>query len=62
VDPSQTVIVTLTTAPGGKIISPNQATVTIGDNNTNQLPIVSVTSTNQPYAVEGGANGGLAPR
>ena len=59
VDPGQTVVLTLTTAAGGKIVSPNQATVTIGDSNTNPLPIVTVTSTNQPYALEGGANGGF---
>ena len=59
VDMNQTVVVTLTTAPGGKIVSPNQATVMIIDNNTNPLPIVSVSSTNQPYAVEGGTNGGF---
>jgi hypothetical protein len=59
VDPGQTVVVTLTTAPGGKVVSPNQATVTIGETNTNPLPIVVVTSTNQPYAMEGGANGGF---
>jgi hypothetical protein len=57
VDMNQTVVVTLTSAPGGKIISPNQATVTIIDNNTNPLPVVTVSSTNHPYAVEGGVNG-----
>jgi hypothetical protein len=57
VDLNQSVVVTLTSAPGGKIISPNQATVTIIDNNSNPLPIVSVSSTNHPYAVEGGING-----
>jgi hypothetical protein len=54
---NETVVVTLTSVPGGTIVAPNQATVTIVDNNTNPLPIVAVTSTNQPYAVEGGANG-----
>jgi len=33
--------------------------VTIIDNNNNPLPIVSVTSTNHPYAIEGGVNGGF---
>jgi hypothetical protein len=59
VDLTQTVVVTLTSAAGGKIVSPNQATVTISDNNNNPLPIVSVTSTNHPYAIEGGVNGGF---
>lgn len=57
VDLNQTVVLTLISAAGGKLVSPNQATVTIIDDNTNPLPIVAVTSTNQPYAVEGGVNG-----
>ncbi len=57
VETNETIVVTLTSAPGGKIVSPNQAIVTIIDNNTNPLPIVAITSTNQPYAVEGGVNG-----
>ena len=56
---SESVVLTLTTAPGGKIVSPSQATVTIIDNNTNPLPIVSVTSSNTAYSVEGGVNGGF---
>jgi hypothetical protein len=54
---NETVVITLTSAPGGTIVATNQATVTIVDDNTNPLPIVVVTSTNQPDAVEGGANG-----
>lgn len=59
VDPNQTVVLTLISAPGAALVSPNQATVTLADNNTNPLPVVAVTSTNQPYAVEGGVNGGF---
>jgi hypothetical protein len=54
---SQTVVLTLTSATNANIISPNVATVTIADNDTNTLPVVTVTSTNHPYAVEGGGNG-----
>jgi len=54
---SQTVVMTLTSATSANIISPNVATVTIADNDTNNLPVVTVTSTNHPYAIEGGANG-----
>lgn len=59
VDSNQTVVVTLLSAPGGKIVAPNQASITLIDANTNPLPIVTVTSTNQPHAVEGGTNGGF---
>ena len=54
---SQTVVLTLISATNGVIVSPNVATVTISDNDTNPLPVVSVTATNQPYAVAGGGNG-----
>ena len=53
----QTVVLTLISATNGAIVSPNVATVTISNNNTNPLPVVAVTSTNHPYAVEGGGNG-----
>ena len=53
----ETVVVTLISAPGSRIVSPNVATVTISDNDPNSLPVVMVTSTNHPYAVEGGSNG-----
>ena len=53
----QTVVLTLTSATNANIISPNVATVTISDNDTNNLPVVTVTSTNRPYALEGGGNG-----
>lgn len=53
----QTVVMTLISAPGGQIVSPNNATVTIADNSTNPLPLVSITSSNAPVAVEGGGNG-----
>ena len=56
---SQTVVLTLTSATNANIISPNVATVTLGDNDTNNLPVVTVTSTNQPFAYEGGGNGEL---
>ena len=57
--PSQTVVLTLISATNGAIVSPNVASVTINDNNTNPLPVVVVTSTNHPYAVAGGTNGGF---
>ncbi len=53
----QTVKLTLISAPSANIISPNVATVTIADNDTNPLPVVTITSTNHPYAIEGGVNG-----
>lgn len=56
----QTVRVTLTSAPGATLVAPNSATVTISDNDANTLPVVSVTATNRPYAVEGGDGGELA--
>ncbi|MGC3957671.1 MAG: Calx-beta domain-containing protein [Verrucomicrobiota bacterium] len=48
---------TLISAPTGRIVAPSTATITILDANTNNLPTVVLTATNQPYAVEGGANG-----
>jgi len=57
VEHAETVRLTLLTAPTAKIISPNVATVTITDNDAEGLPAVAVTSTNQPYAVEGGGTG-----
>jgi hypothetical protein len=54
---TQTVVLTLTSATNANIISPNVATVTIADNDTNTLPVVTVTSTNHPFAYEGGGNG-----
>jgi hypothetical protein len=57
VEHSETVVLTLISAPGSKIVPPKTATVTINDNDPNALPVVSVTSTNHPAAVEGGADG-----
>jgi len=54
---TQTVVLELISVTNGAIVSPNVATVTIGNTNSNPLPVVSVTSTNQPYAIEGGTNG-----
>ncbi|HMP83803.1 MAG TPA: Calx-beta domain-containing protein, partial [Verrucomicrobiota bacterium] len=48
---------TLISAPGGKIVAPSTAIITILDANTNGLPTVWVSATNQPYAVEGGDSG-----
>ena len=53
----QTVVLTLISATNASIASPNVATVTIADNDTNNLPMVTVTSTNHPTAYEGGGNG-----
>jgi hypothetical protein len=57
VELDETVKLTLTSAPGGKIVSSAVATITILDANTNGLPVVTLSSTNQPAAVEGGASG-----
>jgi hypothetical protein len=47
---------TLIGAPGGKIVAPNTATITILDANTNGLPVVRLSATNQPNVVEGGVS------
>jgi hypothetical protein len=57
VELDETVVLTLISAPGARIASPNQAAVTITDGTSNNLPVVTVTSTNAPFAVEGGGNG-----
>ncbi len=53
----ETVILELLRAPGAKIVAPSKATVTIYDNESTNLPLVMVTSTNGPNAVEGGTAG-----
>ncbi len=53
----QTVVLTLISASNAAVATPSTAVVNINDNATNIFPVVAVTSTNQPYAVEGGANG-----
>ena len=53
----ETVVVTLISAPGSRIVAPNVATLTISDNDPNSLPVVTITSTNYPNAVEGGSTG-----
>jgi len=55
--PTQTVKLTMIGATNGAIVSPGSASVTISDGNTNPLPVVWVSSTNQPYAIEGGGPG-----
>jgi len=60
VEPDQTVSLELIRAPGAKIVSPAVATVTIHDNDPSSLPIIQVTSTNGPNAVEGGTAGEFA--
>jgi hypothetical protein len=57
VEPEETVVVRLVSAPGATISSPDIATVVISDNDRNQGPVVFVTATNRPCAVEGGVNG-----
>ena len=54
---NQTVVLTLISAPASRLTSPTSATVVIGDNDVDTLPVVSVSSAAHPYAVEGGANG-----
>lgn len=56
VEPAETVVVTLLTAPGAKIVSPNGATITLTDNDPNALPVVAVTASHSD-AVEGGSDG-----
>src|SRR5205814_9322862 len=57
VEHGETVVVTLLTAPGSRIVAPNSATVSISDNDVETRPVVTITSTNHPFAVEGGGNG-----
>ncbi len=57
VELDQTVVLTLISAPGGNLVSPNSATLLLLDNSSNSLPVVSISSTNQPNAWEGGGNG-----
>ncbi len=57
VEHPETVVLTLISASASSIVSPNAATITITDNDPNALPVVAVTSTNHPAAVEGGVTG-----
>ncbi len=57
VELTQTVVLTLTSTPGGRVVTPKTATVTIGDNDPDTLPVVWITSSNAPFAAKGGANG-----
>jgi len=57
VELDETVDLRLISAPSAKLVSPNTASVTIVDDDPNALPIVTITSTNSPYAVEGGGDG-----
>jgi hypothetical protein len=55
VEHGETVVLTLTSAPGATIASPNAATISISDNDPNSLPVVTVTATTA--AIEGGTSG-----
>ncbi|HYG24106.1 MAG TPA: Calx-beta domain-containing protein, partial [Verrucomicrobiae bacterium] len=57
VELDETVVFTLIGASGCRIAAPRSATLQIIDNDPNALPVVSLSSTNKPYAVEGGAIG-----
>jgi hypothetical protein len=57
VELDETVELTLISAPGARIVAPHQAAVMIADGDSNSLPVVGITSTNQPNAVEGGGGG-----
>ncbi len=59
VEHGETVVVTLLTAPGASIVSPNVAVVSLTDNDVETRPVVTITSTNGPYAVEGGGSAAL---
>ncbi len=48
---------TLLNAPSARIVSPNTATVTIADNDSDSRPIVSIDSIASQFAVEGGGDG-----
>ena len=52
-----TVVLTLISATNSSLTSARVAAVTIAPNYVNNLPIVTVTATNHPYAVEGGGSG-----
>ena len=54
---SETVSVTLLPSPGAKIGSPKIATITIADNDTNSLPIVSVLATDSSSSEPGADRG-----
>jgi hypothetical protein len=57
VELDETVVLTLIGAPGGRIVSPHTATIALVDNDPDTRPVVTITATNQPYALEGGGNG-----
>jgi hypothetical protein len=57
VEMDETVVMTLISAPASRIVAPASATVTISDDDSNSLPVVSISSTNRPNAFEGGGNG-----
>jgi hypothetical protein len=54
---SETVVLTLISAPGGRLVSPNVATVTISDHDTETRPLVAMSAAARSYAVEGGGAG-----
>jgi hypothetical protein len=54
---TETVVLTLIGAPHCHLGSPSSATITITNNDLDTLPVVTITSTNRPYALEGGTNG-----
>ncbi|HEY5910543.1 MAG TPA: Calx-beta domain-containing protein [Verrucomicrobiae bacterium] len=60
VESAETVTLELIRAPGARIVSPITATVTIHSKEAASLPVVSISSTNRPDAVEGGPAGEFA--
>ncbi len=60
VEGDEVVTVELIRAAGARIVAPSTATVTIHDKDVPTLPVVSISSTNQPDAVEGGKAGAFS--
>ncbi len=57
VELDETVELTLISAPGAKIAPSATASLVISDADSNSLPVVSITTTNRPHAVEAGDTG-----
>jgi hypothetical protein len=56
---SETVVLTLISAPTGRLVTPNIATVTISDDDPESRPLVTMSSAASPFSAEGGGQGGF---